>query len=209
MVRSRDLTLLDSELVDVDMVDVDMVDVRDAVDVLCSYPDVNINVVAPEATWDLDAVSVNCIGERMVYARVRGSEGTEGSCRLRTAGGGDVDVARFRVRVVMCSPKKGTRDYDCTNLEASAMQLDPDPRNASWGRVSAIRQQATGEWPYVGGNVVVVRENDLETARGGAASALFRRPAPPICAVPCGEDPEAGGDGCIDPARVRPVLEGL
>lgn len=58
VVRSRGLTLLDSELVEVDMVDV-----RDTVDVLCSYPDVNINVAAPEAMWKVDAVRVNCIRE--------------------------------------------------------------------------------------------------------------------------------------------------
>lgn len=156
VVRSRGLTLGDSVLVDVDMVDV-----RDAVDVLCSYPDVNINFAAPEATWEVDAVRVNCTGEMALYGRPQ-FEAVKVPGDHAVFAHPVTGISRllgFGVRVVMCSPNKGTKDYDCTNREATALQLDPDPRNASWGRVPVGQKVATGDFPYMGGNVVVVRED--------------------------------------------------
>lgn len=170
VVRSRGLTLFDSELVDVDMVDV-----RDAVDVLCSYPDVNINVAPPEATWEVDAVRVNCVGERALYDRPQ-FEAVKVRRDHPVFAQPPAGISRllgFGVRVVMCSPNKGTRGYDCTNLEATALQLDPDPRNITWGRVSAAGQQALEGLLFMGGNVVVVRE-DRGTLRMQHVEALCR-----------------------------------
>lgn len=155
VVRSRGLTLGDSE-----MVDVDMVDFRDAVDVLCSYPDVNINFTLPETQWSVDAVRVNCEGEMAMYGRAKFELVKLPSDHpvLARPVAGISRLLGIPVRVVMCSPHKGTMGYDGTNDEATALQLDPDPRSPTWGLVLQTTQGVLDP-PYNGGNVVVVRED--------------------------------------------------
>lgn len=56
VLRTSGLTLGDSELVDVDMVDF-----RDAVDLLCSFPAIDINITEPEKeAREVRGVRINC-----------------------------------------------------------------------------------------------------------------------------------------------------
>lgn len=142
VVRSLGLTLGDSQLVDTDMVDF-----RDAIDVLCSYPDVNINFVAPEATWEVDAVRVNCAGEMKLYERPKfeAVKIPADHVALSQPVLGVSTLLGFAVRVVKCSPNKNTKGYDLKNREASFLYLDRDPKSAGWALME--------------GNVLVVRED--------------------------------------------------
>lgn len=137
VVRSRGLTLGDSELVDVDMVDF-----RDAVDLLCSYPNVNIHLTEPEATWEVQGVRINCIGEINLYHRplfeaVR-MPGDHGVFSRPVVG-----TSRFvglPVRMLNCSPQKYTKGYDPTNNEAVALLLNCAPKSAIMGSVVIVRE---------------------------------------------------------------------
>lgn len=135
-VRSRGLTLGDSELVDVDMVDF-----RDAVDLLCSYPDVNINFTSPEETWEVEGVRVNCTGEINLYQRQLFEA-------IRVPGNHTVfdqpiisasELLGFPVRMVNCSPNKSTQGYDPSNTEAISLFLNTAPGSARMGNMVVVR----------------------------------------------------------------------
>lgn len=137
-VRSQGLTLGDSE-----MVDADMVDFRDAVDLLCSYPDVNINITKPEKTWEIEGVRVNCTGEIKLYGRQVFES-------VRVPGGHHVfaqpvlissRLLGFPVKVMGCSPLKDTAGYDHTNSEAISLFMNSTPGSECMGSVVVVRDE--------------------------------------------------------------------
>lgn len=149
VVRSSGLTLGDSVVVDTDMVDL-----RDAVDVLCSYPDLNINITEPEETWEVQGVRVNCAGEMKIYGRGKFEE-------VRVANDNkvfDQPVPRISqllglpVRVIRCSKYKETEGYGRGNSEVTFLHMDANPKSSTWG-------WAPMEWQEPAGNVLVVRED--------------------------------------------------
>lgn len=62
------------------------------------------------------------------------------------------------VKVAMCSPNYGTSDYDGTNQEVTALQLNHDQISATWGEVLRAGQVKFGVFDREG-NVVVIRED--------------------------------------------------
>lgn len=138
VVRSRGLTLGDSELVDIDMVDF-----RDAVDLLCSYPDINIHLTEPETTWKVQGVRINCTGEMTLYhrrlvfeaVRVPDDHGVFSKPVVSSS-----RLVGLPVRVLNCSPQKYIPGYDPTNNDAITLFLNPAPGSAKMGSVVVVRE---------------------------------------------------------------------
>lgn len=156
VLRSEGLTLGDSCLADMDMVDF-----RDAVDVLCSYPDVNINVADPESVrmsvgpaggvW---GVRINCQGEQEVYKREK-FEAVKVPRSDPVFGVPVTSISKLislPIKVIRCSTYKSMEGYNSTNPEATFLHMNANPRDESWG-------WAPMEWQDPAGNVVVVRED--------------------------------------------------
>lgn len=137
VVTSRGLTLGDSELVDINMVDF-----RDAVDLLCSFPDVDMRKMEPEETWEVQGVRINCTGEIKLYhrqvfeaIRVPGGHGVFSQPVLGTS-----RHVGFPVRMLTWSPQKNTKGYDPTNNEAIVLLLNSAPNSAKMGSVVVVRE---------------------------------------------------------------------
>lgn len=150
------------------LLDVDMVDLRDAVDVLCSYPNHDINEAAPEETWEVEGVRVNCTGEIEVYKREKyeAIKVPESCGVFMEPVVGISDLLGLPVRVYRCSVFKDADCYIRTNIEATFLHMNPNPGCEMWG-------WAPMEWQGPAGNVVIVRA-DRSPLHKQYAEALCR-----------------------------------
>lgn len=149
VLRTSGLTLGDSELVDVDMVDF-----RDAVDLLCSYPDININTTEPEEVREVQGVRINCQGEMELYGRPKyETVMVEKNNKVFTQPVTSISQCLgLPVTALRCSVYKATDGYDRTNEEVVFLHMNAIPSSERWGWASA-------EWQLPTGNVIVVRDD--------------------------------------------------
>lgn len=163
VLRTRGLTSEDSELVDTDMVDF-----RDAVDVLCCYPDIDINITEPEEAREVQGVRVNCAGDIDLYKRdkyeVVRVEKNNAVFNQRVPS--ISQAIGLPVRVSRCSNSKSKNGYNRTNQEATFLHTDSIPSSDRWG-------WAELDWQKPAGNVILVRE-DLRPLEKEHVEAMCR-----------------------------------